>query len=381
MAQCKSCGAEFVITTNKLYCPICQQKHNEQCRRYRQGKGSQLRDEKKRLAEERNKRIIELALDGYAAKEIGPIVGCSYGTVQRVLQDNGIKAVKKYPEGCHDRERDPKMIERERKIVELREQNISCRQIAKILGMNHGTVSQIAKSFGVNGVRAQLNEWQNPNDYLLKYNPNLEYVSGWTSVDGYAVIRCKDCGNEYECSMKTIRSHPEYKCKFCSEIERREQAHRKAVQRTAERNRKLREKEEAFWSRSFEQKTVSVCPVCRSVFVATHGRKYCSDACARKVGNQHNSDRRLRLIKEQTVDKDITLAGLYEKYNGYCYICGNKCDWDDYEMKDKYFVAGANYPSIDHVIPLAKGGEHSWNNIKLACRKCNWEKSDCVIEL
>jgi len=30
--------------------------------------------------------------------------------------------------------------------------------------------------------------------------------------------------------------------------------------------------------------------------------------------------------------------------------------------------------TIDHVIPKSKGGDHSWDNVVIACRKCNQKK-------
>jgi 5-methylcytosine-specific restriction endonuclease McrA len=53
-------------------------------------------------------------------------------------------------------------------------------------------------------------------------------------------------------------------------------------------------------------------------------------------------------------------------------LCGGQCSWDDVVDGN----AGDSYPSIDHVRPLSKGGTHEWNNVKLAHRKCNWEKRD-----
>ena len=29
------------------------------------------------------------------------------------------------------------------------------------------------------------------------------------------------------------------------------------------------------------------------------------------------------------------------------------------------------YPNIDHIVPLSKGGEHSYANVQLTCRSCN----------
>ena len=101
--------------------------------------------------------------------------------------------------------------ERNRKIAEMREQNISYRQIAKELGMNQGSVCQISKRLGLDGTRAKTLVHEDPNEYIQKYHPNLEYVSGWTSCENRAVIRCKDCGCKFEYSMKSLRNHPDQK--------------------------------------------------------------------------------------------------------------------------------------------------------------------------
>ena len=39
---------------------------------------------------------------------------------------------------------------------------------------------------------------------------------------------------------------------------------------------------------------------------------------------------------------------------------------------------GPTYPTLDHIIPLAKGGTHTWNNVQCACAMCNSEKRDIV---
>ena len=88
------------------------------------------------------------------------------------------------------------MTESQKKtIIELRNQGISYRKISKQIGINKGTVCRFCQKIGLDGIRAEKHVWDDPDDYLQKYNPNIEYVSGWTSVDGHAVIRIKDCGH------------------------------------------------------------------------------------------------------------------------------------------------------------------------------------------
>jgi len=45
-------------------------------------------------------------------------------------------------------------------------------------------------------------------------------------------------------------------------------------------------------------------------------------------------------------------------------------------MDGDTFIAGNMYPSIDHVVPLSRGGLHEWGNVKLAHRICNSIKKD-----
>lgn len=314
----------------------------------------------KHLSEEERRFIIDLAQNGYAVKEIVSITERSPSAVHEVLNSAGIKAVKKYPQ------KQPTLTEKRKVIVDLRKQNLSYREIANRLGVNRHYVLEVSRMFGLDGVRGQKKDWGNPNDYLHKYNPNLEYVSGWKSVDEYAVIRFKDCGHEYECSMKTVRSHPEYRCKICADIKQREETHQRNMERIAERNRRLREKQEAkeqeFWNRPFEQTTWKTCPVCGDIFI---GRKtYCSDRCMTQ-NKWHMKDGYRYLFP---------LEEVYERDNGICYLCGEQCDWNDYEERDGVIVYGNKYPSRDHVIPKSKGGTNTWDNIRLAHRLCNSKK-------
>jgi 5-methylcytosine-specific restriction endonuclease McrA len=41
---------------------------------------------------------------------------------------------------------------------------------------------------------------------------------------------------------------------------------------------------------------------------------------------------------------------------------------------------GAQAENIDHVIPRSRGGTHSWENVVAACRRCNTEKEDHLLE-
>ena len=115
------------------------------------------------------------------------------------------------------------------------------------------------------------------------------------------------------------------------------------------------------------------CVVCGKTFETYNPRqKTCSKTCGRRYANARKQN---RIPKEQIIDSDITLEALYRRDSGVCYLCGKQCDWND---KDENKV-GPNYPSIDHLIPVARGGLHSWSNVRLAHFKCNADKSDAIL--
>lgn len=70
------------------------------------------------------------------------------------------------------------------------------------------------------------------------------------------------------------------------------------------------------------------------------------------------------------------MASLYEKnrkivlaQEEFCHICG---EYVDKELKTPH----PGSPEVDHVIPKEKGGRDTLDNLKLAHRKCNRDKSD-----
>lgn len=98
--------------------------------------------------------------------------------------------------------------------------------------------------------------------------------------------------------------------------------------------------------------------------------KYCSDKCQRRAENKRHADHRQKVIRANgKAEWDITLKKLVTRDKQVCYICGRKVNMRAHYNAD-------DYGSIDHVIPLSKGGTHTWNNVRLAHRKCNIIKSN-----
>lgn len=75
-----------------------------------------------------------------------------------------------------------------------------------------------------------------------------------------------------------------------------------------------------------------------------------------------------RVVK--IIDKGITITKLIDRDGPRCYLCGKETTFEDTRW-GKY---GPDYPTIDHVVPLAKGGAHTWENVKVCCGYCNTRK-------
>lgn len=70
-------------------------------------------------------------------------------------------------------------------------------------------------------------------------------------------------------------------------------------------------------------------------------------------------------------DDSITLDKIIERDNGICQICGKQID--------RTLINGhihKMYPTIDHIIPMSKGGKHILTNVQLAHLGCNAKKYD-----
>lgn len=173
-----------------------------------------------------------------------------------------------------------------------------------------------------------------------------------------------------------------------------------------------------------------ICQCCGQIFNAKNKngkfskkRKYCSKKCADIINQLQKNKRRRERYKDNEnyrhkikknlgeynrsehgkqilqanklsrdkrikdngkIDKDINLLSLFERDGGICWLCGEFCLIEDKECRvsekgNVYIATFGNYPSIDHVIPLAKGGSHTWKNVRLAHKKCNSLKRDKII--
>lgn len=91
------------------------------------------------------------------------------------------------------------------------------------------------------------------------------------------------------------------------------------------------------------------------------------------------SRRRANMAGAAISDRTLGWASLWEAGTRRCYICGCDCNPDDYRLLlnragRQQKICGPAYPTLDHIVPLSKGGAHASTNTALACMACNRKK-------
>lgn len=201
---------------------------------------------------------------------------------------------------------------------------------------------------------------------------------GWD--DGTNKV-CEWCGQAY-----TVPARNASQSRFCSEncgqtwYSREIRGHRPREEYQEKRDKQKEERLEKLKEEREQQLSNLKCIECGSTFKGTRlNQKICSPKC-RKVrkNRQQRLSKDKRINEANNIDKDISVETLYKRDKGICYICGGKCDFNDNYEVNGYFTAGPTYPSIDHLMPIARGGMHAWDNVKLAHHHCNSMKSDIL---
>lgn len=294
----------------------------------------------------------------------------SSSQVQKILVRNGIDTKKLKEEA------------RFKLYKEYRDQGMTYDQIARLEGLSKERVKQYCHDNGLSYSENEIYKsrlkgsfkpsvnWQERVDKHYNGSGIAEVLSVDRTDDGESrlTIKCTTCGNVRTLFSSTLRkSHNGY-CDICRKVETEK---RKLNERLERQEAKEREKRH---NRKILQLSLPICTKCGQLVPKGHSVcEECKKETNRELWRKADIVRRSRL-DDVIKDKNITLKKLYERDNGVCYICGNVCDWTDSEWKDGVFIVGRNYPTIEHLKPLSKGGSHTWNNIRLACLSCNSKK-------
>jgi 5-methylcytosine-specific restriction endonuclease McrA len=114
------------------------------------------------------------------------------------------------------------------------------------------------------------------------------------------------------------------------------------------------------------------CPGCGAAMSGVDLRVQFCGSCAGERARRHKrasravGKARLRTATVECFDPIEVL----ERDGWRCHLCGGKTPK---RLRGTYEDSA---PELDHIVPLAAGGEHSRRNTACACRKCNIAKSD-----
>lgn len=231
-------------------------------------------------------------------------------------------------------------------------------------------------------------------NFIEKFNSlhgdKWEYVGGYISAKECVTIKCKVCGGTKTIIADNVVRDRETICDECRKIKKREEKKELELKRQEREKNKLtyeqqKERSRQRYIKKFKSEE-KVCKYCGKKFMTEYKKSkvFCSKECAKK--NEHYQSkiaekrRKNRIKNSIMVDKDITLPKLFKRDKGICAICGGKCDYKDFTERDGIKIVGNNYPSIDHIKPLSKGGTHTWGNVQLVHKLCNSIKCDNIIE-
>lgn len=220
----------------------------------------------------------------------------------------------------------------------------------------------------------------------------------WQSMRTRPTLVCKGCGSKF---LKRRRGNDAqaYCSRPCADRSRRKwssRQDRRRAEKSAKRDRRRqasgagvtvpcarcsvsfvrKKKHQRFCSiecRLPKVRRPVACRQCGKEFIPDHGHgRYCSVSCdrarkrkSRPKGGRKDRDRARRYgVRYEPINR----AKLYERDGWRCQVCGCRTP------KALRGKLAPNAPELDHRVPLCRGGNHTWDNVQTACRRCNAAK-------
>jgi 5-methylcytosine-specific restriction endonuclease McrA len=117
------------------------------------------------------------------------------------------------------------------------------------------------------------------------------------------------------------------------------------------------------------------CGECRLQFVAkTYDREFCSNTCSlreqrrqRRAKERAHGNRKKGRARRDAIVERFATREIAERDRWLCHLCGKK-------VPDRPYTAHDLDPTLDHLIPVSEGGDHTRANVALAHNRCNWER-------
>lgn len=206
-------------------------------------------------------------------------------------------------------------------------------------------------------------------EHIEAKHPGIKYISGHKirhrgeQINPKILLKCVRTGIRFYAYESAVRKN-DWECYVCNPHSHAE----------------IYEEDVAKWNDMINIKPIFFkrCKWCGKMFETSNKfRCYCSNKCRKEKKNHYKSekkDKRYKRAKANGKYETISLQRLYIRDKGECYLCGKHLVLnEDYNRLDA--------PTIEHVIPICKGGTNTWDNVKLACRKCNDAKGTNVFDI
>lgn len=227
-------------------------------------------------------------------------------------------------------------------------------------------------------------------------------MSNATSPASVEVLRCRQCGTEWQ--RPVVRGRKPHKCAGCRQRLTSEQ--RSAIAKAVS-DRAAPEQRSALASKAAKARWAGVPPderseICRRTALAGWGStstklkgrlygpprpctkcsaplsmnplvRYCgAPACRRAYNNERARVSGLSRIRTRAKRYGLTLGKftyleVFERDGWVCGICDGPVD-RELRWPDPWS------PSLDHIVPMARGGQHLLENVQCAHLRCNISK-------
>lgn len=122
------------------------------------------------------------------------------------------------------------------------------------------------------------------------------------------------------------------------------------------------------------------CDECGAVYCPLYGRngpkKLCSEACAQGRRRQQARTAKIRRYAAErgAEAENVNPWMVFERDGWSCRLCNVNTPK---RLRGTY---EHNAPELDHVVPLSRGGPHTYANTQCLCRSCNGFKSDRTMD-